>query len=115
MRRINLEPYRVQGMEQGPDGKPVTKEDDYDLKGSLVAILLAPALQLNGTELRRNGKVADKVEAAGETLLLEDAEYAALKEALDKVRGFGKNDRELVERILEAETVDANAAPVAGA
>jgi len=108
MRRLNLAKYRVSVVVVGPEGRTVTKEDDYDVKGSLVTILLAPALQLSGSELRRNGKIADKIEAATDEIALEDAEYVVLQDALDKVRGFGKNDRELVARVWGAETFDAN-------
>ena len=111
MRRINLAKYKVQVV--GPEG---AKGDDYDVRGSLVALLLAPALQLNGAELRRNGKIADKVETCpGDTLALEETEYKPLEEAMEKCRGFGKNDRELVERVLGAEAFDPNATPDAGA
>lgn len=78
----------------------------YDVKTSLTSVLLSPILQLDGRELLMRGKIVDRIEAADGHILLETADYSKLKKAFETVKGFSKNDIELVRRVLEAENVE---------
>jgi len=101
MKKIIITNYKVKGLE---DGKLV--EVDYDVKEAIIAVIFHPSLRLDGRALLLRGKLADKIEAAKGEILLEDASYASIKSAFELVEGFGKNDLELVKRVLEAETVE---------
>lgn len=106
MRSINVEDYGITF--QGPDGKPVTKP--YQVKAALVTILFNPALQIAGRELLLQNDLAKKIEESKKEVLLEEAEYTRIKTAIDAFKGFGRNEVELVDRVLNAETVDVKAA-----
>jgi hypothetical protein len=101
-RKISVKPYQVEGLlENGSRGMI-----SYQVKKSLGDIILAPQLRLNGLNLLRNSKIADKIiSCEDEFVLLESTEYAILKEAVNDLAVFGKNDVELVKRVLEAEEV----------
>ena len=102
MRKIDMKSYEV----------PMTVEsgekriDMYDLKGSLGACLLHPVLQLNGRELLLRGKILDKIEQAEGELMLEEAEYTKLVAAFEQIKGFSKNDLEMVDRVLNAKEIE---------
>jgi len=78
----------------------------YDVKTSVLNILFHPGVRLGGAELVRQYTLAQKIEAAGDDILLEEEEYQRLKKAFDSFEGFGRNDVEFVMRILEAEQLD---------
>lgn len=102
MKRINIKPFTVSV--RGPDG--TQKEINYAFKESLVEILFSPMLKLNTVNLLKQEILAKKIiECTGDELLLEDEEYSRVETALGKVEGLGKNDIEMVHRIVEAETV----------
>jgi hypothetical protein len=101
-RRILLGNYEIDVPQQ--DGSTV--RIPYDVKKSLGDIILAPQLKLNGTALLRNFRVASRIiDCLEESILLETQDYGLLLEAVDKLDLFGKNDVELVRRIIEAEEV----------
>jgi len=102
MRKINIESYEV--VVPGVDGKK--KTDTYDMKESLGICLLHPTLQLTGRELLVRGKILDKIEQANGELILENAEYNKLKTSFEQVKGFSKNDLEMVDRVLNAEEIE---------
>jgi len=99
MRKIDVKSYMV-------DVKhPVTGEMSnipYDVKEMLVGVLLHPALQIAGAELYNRMPIADKIKKADGEVLLEDDEYSKLLDAVNRIKGFGMNDRELVRRVIEA-------------
>ena len=102
MRLLNLRPY------------PVTiagKEDNYDVKDAVAAILLNRALRLTAVQLLKNNALAQKVMGPNPELLLEEAEYATIRHACDQVEGYGAEDVELVQRILECPEVDVEVKP----
>lgn len=106
-RKLDLTQYEVEGMVVNPEtGQPETKKAPYDMKGTLASFLVAPARQLNSIGLRKAGKVADKIEAAGDELLLSAEEHGELVATLDALKGLGKNERVLVDRVLDAPEVE---------
>ena len=79
----------------------------FDVKKSLIEILFHPELKLNGRDILKVGKLADKIEECKEeNVLLSFDEYEKLSKAMDVVRGLGKESREFVKRILEAEDTE---------
>ncbi len=105
MRKINLENYRVKAKVREED-KVVEKDLDYDVKDTIISVLFHPDLKLNGRELILRGKLADKIEKAEKNILLEEADYKKLKDSVEKLQGFGRNELELVDRILNAPSVE---------
>jgi len=102
MRKINLMDYEV-GIPQ-EDG--TSKKVPYKVKESVVGILFHPDLKLSAMGLMEHKKIADKIEAATDEILLEDAEHDKIKNAVNKIQGFGRPDIELVNRILEAPIIN---------
>lgn len=103
MRKIDMQQYVIQMKDA--EGKLV--DVPYDVKGSLVNVLYHPVLKLAGRDLLLAHKLADKIENCKEdTILLEEVDYQKLKNAVEKIEGFTKNDVEFVQRVLEAESVE---------
>ena len=102
MRKLSLKNYKVEVMtEKG------TEFIDYQVVQSLINVLFHPELQLGGMALLEQNELAGKILVNdGKEILLEDSEYAKVKQPFDIIKGFGKNDVELVRRILQAETVE---------
>lgn len=105
MRKIDLSKYEV----TIPSVEGQAKTDFYDVKESLSICLVHASLQLDGRELLKRGKILDKIEAADGTLMLEEAEYDKVRHAFETIKGFSKNDMELVRRIFEAEEIEVEA------
>lgn len=102
MKKIKLEDYEVEVRTP----KEGIKQTNYEVKTSIIGLLFQPELRLSGVELLKQNKLAEKIlQYKDSEILLEDAEYNKIKQAVDVVKGFGKNDVELVRRILEAEDV----------
>ena len=101
MKKINLKNYTVSITR--PTG---IKEDvPYQVKDSIIELLYAPTLKLNGVQLLKQQQLVNKIHAAENDILLETEEYENLTKAINIIEGFGKNDVELVNRILNAEEV----------
>jgi hypothetical protein len=101
MRKIDLTNYDVEILtEQGLEIKP------FSAKIAMSAILYHPDLRLGFRELFENDKVAQKINVAQDSVLLEEAEYQKLKHAFETIKGFGKEDVELVRRVMEAPEVE---------
>lgn len=83
------------------------KEQDvkYGLKESLVEVLFQPALKLNMYSVLKQEEIAKMIIDSGDELLLEDADYNAVKNALEKIEGLGRKDVEMVRRIKDAEQI----------
>ena len=115
MRKISLIPYKimdgpVQRIPQ-PDGtfKEVKMPDAmHDMKQSIANILFIPELRLGIRDAIEHDRIARKVEAAGDEVVLEEAEYAKIKNALDVFTGYSRNDIELISRVRDAPEIDAN-------
>lgn len=82
------------------------KEVEYDTKNFLIAAILHPQLRLTGKEVLARSKLMDKIEHCDGTLLVEEADYAKIKQAFDTVQGFTLNDMTLVKRVLEAKQIE---------
>jgi len=106
MRKIVLSSYPVKV-------KVDNKEEElpYEMRNSLVNVLFHPALKLAGRALLLHHKLAEKIESCNkDSILLEDSEYMLLKNAVEKIPGFTKNDVTFVKRVLEAEEVEVKEA-----
>lgn len=102
-RKINLENYPFQGF----DEKGKEKEFPYDVKGSLVTILFNRDLNLDAVELLDRDDLAHKIRDCKEKeVLLEEAEYQKVKQAVDVFKGFSRNDVEFVRRVLKAPQIE---------
>jgi len=109
MRKLNLKNYtvKVDVPDQMNPGRLIKTEFPYHVKDSILNLMFIPDLQLNGAELVKQNVLAMKLEQCKEdVILLEDEEYARIKQAIDTFKGFGRNDVELVTRINEAEVAE---------
>ena len=106
MRRLDLSPYTVTIKVQDPaaPGNIIDEPKPYDVKGSIVNVLFAGGAE--GRVLLKKDAVAQKIEAADDTVLLEDAEFKLIEEAFQAWKRFGRNEVELVRRIEDAERVN---------
>jgi len=102
MRKVDVSNYPI-NVKNPVTGELV--EVDYNVQEMLVGVLLHPSLKLTGLELYKRAPLADKIKKADGTLLLEEDEYAKLKNSVNTIQGFGMNDTELVKRVIEAEEV----------
>lgn len=102
MRKLNLAPYQIVNPLE-PDAEP----DTYDLRNSMGEVLLAADQNLSASQLLANHDLFRKLRDHPEdTILLEEAEYAVVLQAFETVSGFTKNDVEMVDRVLNAESVE---------
>ena len=121
MRKISLIPYivmegPVQRIPQ-PDG--TIKEEKlpdalYNMKQSIAGILFIPALNLGIRDAIEHDRIARKVEAAGDDVVLEEAEYAKIMNAMDLFTGYSRKDLEFISRIRDAPEIDANTPTTTG-
>lgn len=102
MHKIDVSSYKVE-VKDLATSQPVTI--DYEVKEMLVGILLHPTLQMTGAEMYARMPIADKIKSADGEVLLEDNEYSKLLDAVNRIKGFGMNDRELVKRVIDARGV----------
>lgn len=80
---------------------------DYDVRNSLIEVLFAPNQGLSARDILDRDDLARKIrDWPDATLLLEDTEYDKVKQALESVTGFGRNDVEFVRRIFQASKVE---------
>jgi len=109
MRKLSLKDYtvKVKVPDRMNPGQEIEAEFPYRFKDSVLNLLFNPALQLNGAELVKQNVLAIKLEQCkDDEILLENDEYARIKQAVDSFKGFGRNDVGLVTRINEAEVVE---------
>ena len=82
-------------------------EQNFEVKKSLIAILFHQMLNLSHLELFTNNKLAKKIEeCTDEDVLLEDSEYQIFKKAVETIKGYNRESFELINRIINAETVE---------
>lgn len=102
MRKLLLTKYNVDVVTKEGEKKSLP----YDVVDSIIALLFSPGLKLGGVELLRQQQLAEKILKVSDAMLseivLEEEEYKRLKNAVEAFKGFGRNDVELVQRILEA-------------
>ena len=102
MRRLSIERYEV----ENPDGTSTP----YDVDVSLLALLDHPGRQRDARQVMVSavvrGKIIEAVRGEDAEVLLEEAEYQDLADALATAKGLTTADVGLVERIQSAETVE---------
>lgn len=107
MRSIDLSDYTVmvEDPEKGP--RPVS----YKVRESIVNMLFNPALKLSGMELLATDTLARSIMAnKDDALLVEEADYGKIRQAIEAYRGFTQNDVEFVRRVLHASEVKVQVA-----
>ena len=97
MRRIDLTTYDVEV--QDGNGKKLLP---YDVKEALQMVLYSPDLRLGSRQLFENDRVAQKINSAQGSVMLEEADYQKLKLALETITGYTKNDLEMLHRVMDA-------------
>ena len=102
MRKLNLEKYTVSAR----DTKGGTTDILYDFKESLIQLMFHPNLRLSGKALLETNIVVEKIMKSDKEILLEEADYNNIKNAVDKFEGFSQNEVELVKRIIECPEID---------
>ena len=93
-RKLNLENYKTDA------------GGDYDLKKSLLFVLFHPELRLRANQIIERLPVKDALAKASEAVLLEEAQWVMLRDSVNGVSGFGQDDIELIQRVLNAPQVD---------
>ena len=95
MKKIDLERYSIGG------------GNSFDMRRSLVAVLFNE--RVDPREVLRRDELATKIETQdGDTLLLEDADYARVVSGLNatNLTEHGRDVVEFIKRVLNAPTVD---------
>jgi hypothetical protein len=105
MRKVNLKNYTVAGKNR--DGTATA--EPFEVREALTALCFIPAEGCKTLELLKRQKLAEKIAAAKDSILLEDAEWQRLRDALDATRGLGQGEIELVHRIVDAPEVKPKA------
>ena len=102
MRKLELKQYEVKL--RNTQGELETLP--YDFKDAIINLMFHPDLKLSGTKLLETNIVAEKIMEADKEIMLEEAEYNKVKNAIDSFKGFTKNEVELVKRVLECPKID---------
>jgi len=79
---------------------------EMDPKSWLRRYLTAPAAQHTAEELLAVMDVVGKIRAAEDHVLLEESDWKKCCGILNKIRGYGLGDVEIVRRVLEAPKVE---------
>lgn len=102
MRKIDLTSYEITVRTE--DGKVETRP--YNVRSSCVELCFIPPEGCSKFDLLKRDKIARKIaDEPTDAVLLEDADWKRLNEAIDALKALGKNDVELVRRIVEAAEV----------
>ena len=105
MRKLNLENY-VNKIKVNENGSTVIKEIEYEFKDSLIFIMFNRELQLAGKSLLEQNKLAEKILAVDKEIILEEAEYNKIKQAVETFKGCTRNEVQLVDRVLNCPQID---------
>lgn len=110
--KIDIRPYKVRipdfddrGQLKAKDGKPVMKEDDFDVRGSLCDILFNRDLQLKPEDGFKAYDLAKKIRSANSHIILDGQEIAQVRKAYEALKGVSENMVEFLRRIRDAEMV----------
>jgi len=91
MRKISLIPYNA------GNGQP------YNVRQSIINLMFNPELRLGIRDAIESDRIARKIETAeNDEVILEDAEYARVKQAFDEFQGYTRNEIELIARVQGA-------------
>lgn len=101
MRKLNLENY-INKIRTNEGFKDV----EYFLKDSLVFMMFNRKLGLAGKDLLEQNILAEKILKAEKEIILEEAEYDKIKMAIDMFEGCGREEVELVKRVLGCSKID---------
>ena len=101
MRKLNLENYEVTFR----DAQGELQTAPYAFKDAIINLMFHPDLKLSSVELLKTNILAEKI-INNEEIMLEEAEYNKIKNAVDSFQGFGKNEVELVKRVTECPKID---------
>lgn len=102
MRKVSLVNYTVRVWKE--DGKRGV--DEFNVRENLIDLCFIPAKGCTAAQVLERQRLARKIaQAHGDEVLLEDAEWQRLREAIDAVGALGYGQAELVERIVDAPTV----------
>lgn len=96
MYQIDVTPYPF-GV--NAEGKPL----NYAVKESLVNILFGRSENLTGVQVLERDALGRKIMGSDHILLLEDTEYETIRGAVERFRGFSRQDVDFVKRVLQAE------------
>ena len=110
--KIDVRPYTVQipdfdekGTLKTKGGKPVMKDDDFDVQGSLCDILFNRELENKPQDAFKAHDLAVKIRAAKSYVILDKDEMAMVRRAYDALKGVGENMIEFLKRIKDAEEI----------
>jgi len=78
----------------------------YGVVKALLLILFHPELRLRANQIIERLPVKDALVNAGGSVLLEETQWAILRDSVNGVSGFGQDDIELIQRVLNAPQVD---------
>jgi len=114
MRKIDLTPFTIEVVVSDRDSAGGTQfrtiVQQYPFISNVVEITLSAKNQVTARQLLERNMVCQKLieaERAGQTeLLLLDTEYESLKTSVENFVGLGKQDLEMVKRILNAPQVE---------
>ena len=102
--KIDLTDYSTDQLNEKGEPMPVK------VVTSLVNLLFHPGMKLGGMALLEQQKLADKLLAKGEFVLLDAKDYQKLRQAMENFRGFTQMHVELVRRVLDAPEVEVEEA-----
>lgn len=111
MRKIDLTPYQYETRTQNEHGQMVRGTATFDPREELKPTLLSGGAGLSGEELIRNAEIVQAMrEAEGDDLLLEEAQWKAMVDTLNRLRGFGAPWVTILQRIYHAPQVQVKEA-----
>ena len=102
MRKLELKHYEVTFRNVQGELETIP----YDFKDAIINLMFHPDLRLSRTEALKTDILAEKIMETNEEILLEEEEYNRIFHAVDSFKGFGKNEVELVKRVLECPKID---------
>jgi len=102
MRKLELKHYEVKI--RNIEGKLETHP--YDFRDAIINLMFHPNLKLSGKAILETNILAEKIMEANEEIILEEAEYNRIKNAVDSFKGFTRTEVELVKRVLECPKID---------
>ena len=105
MRKLNVENY-VNEIKVNENGITVVKEIEYEFKDSLIFIMFNRELQLAGKSLLEQNKLAEKILEVDKEIILEEAEYNKIKQAVETFKGCTRNEVQLVDRVLNCPEIN---------
>lgn len=101
MKTLDISPYDIV---VGKTAEGLELRQPYPIRDSIANILFAQP-GLKARELLRRDDLARKVIATEiDTVVLTDAEFEQLKMAVDTLEGYGRQDVELIRRIVALDT-----------